>query len=190
MSGEDALGWRQKRDTGRSNMGGRQVDTELDGRHPCRSIKSEAMHIGALAPHDLDALLALYAHLNPADAPLPERPAVEAAWQELLTSPRYNCFGVYLENTLVSTCTLATVPNLTRGCKPYGLIENVVTHPAHRNKGHGKAVLAHALSFAWAQGCYKVMLLTGSKREAVYRFYEAAGFDRNEKQAFVARPAA
>ena len=48
------------------------------------------MHIGALAPHDLDALLALYANLNPADAPLPERPAVEAAWQELLTSPRYN----------------------------------------------------------------------------------------------------
>jgi GNAT superfamily N-acetyltransferase len=82
------------------------------------------------------------------------------------------------------------VPNLTRACRPYGLIENVVTHPNHRNKGHGKAVLAHSLSFAWSQDCYKVMLLTGSKREAVYRFYEAAGFDRNEKQAFVARPAA
>ena len=148
------------------------------------------MHICSVPLHDLDALLALYAHLNPADAPLPERAAVEGVWQELLASPRYQCFGVYLENTLVSTCTLSVVPNLTRACRPYGLVENVVTHPDYRNKGHGRAVLAHALSFAWSQGCYKIMLLTGSKREAVYRFYEAAGFDRNEKQAFVARPAA
>jgi len=148
------------------------------------------MRIDSIPAHDLDALLALYAHLNPADAPLPERPAVEAVWHELLASPRIKHFGVYVGNTLVSTCTLSVAPNLTRACRPYGLVENVVTHPNHRNRGHGKAVLTHALSFAWSQGCYKVMLLTGSKRESVYRFYEAAGFDRNEKQAFVARPAA
>jgi GNAT superfamily N-acetyltransferase len=138
----------------------------------------------------LDALLALYRHLNPSDALLPERAVVESVWQELLASPRYKYFGVYLANELVSSCTLCVIPNLTRACRPYGLIENVVTHRDHRNKGYGRAVLAHALSYAWSQHCYKVMLLTGRKEEAVNRFYESAGFDRNEKQAFVARPAA
>jgi len=51
-----------------------------------------------------------------------------------------------------------------------------------------KAVLAHALDDAWRQNCYKVMLLTGRKDEATLRFYEHAGFDPHDKQAFVAKP--
>ena len=96
--------------------------------------------------------------------------------------------GGFVHDELVTSCVLVTVLNLTRGCKPYGLIENVVTHAAHRNRGYGKAVLAEALSFAWSQGCYKVMLMTGRKDEHTLRFYEQAGFDRHGKQAFVAKP--
>jgi hypothetical protein len=50
--------------------------------------------------------------------------------------------------------------------------------------------LGCALSVAWRQHCYKVMLLTGRKDEGTLRFYEQAGFDRHEKQAFVAKPVA
>jgi GNAT superfamily N-acetyltransferase len=69
------------------------------------------------------------------------------------------------------------------------VIENVVTHAGYRRRGYAKALLTKALADAWAVQCYKVMLLTGRKDEATFRFYEAAGFDRNAKQAFVARPA-
>ncbi|MDM0009985.1 transposase [Variovorax sp. J22G73] len=34
---------------------------------------------------------------------------------------------------------------------------------------------------------YKVMLMTGRKDEATFRFYEAAGFNRDDKQAFIAK---
>jgi GNAT superfamily N-acetyltransferase len=85
-------------------------------------------------------------------------------------------------------CTITVIPNLTRGCRPYGVLENVVTHADHRNRGHGKAILAYALAHAWSQRCYKVMLLTGRKDDATLRFYESAGFDRHDKQAFVAKP--
>jgi hypothetical protein len=34
------------------------------------------------------------------------------------------------------------------------------------------------------------MLLTGRKDDATVKFYTAAGFNRDEKQAFVAKPAA
>ena len=40
------------------------------------------------------------------------------------------------------------------------------------------------MTYAWSRNCYKVMLLTGRKNEATYRFYESAGFDRHAKQAF------
>jgi GNAT superfamily N-acetyltransferase len=148
------------------------------------------MEVRCIAGDQLQELLALYAHLHSDDAPLPEASVVGATWDELLANPRYQHFGGYVNGSLVSTCMLSVVPNLTRGCKPYGLIENVVTHPRHRKHGYGKAVLARALSHAWSVGCYKVMLLTGSKSEATFRFYKSAGFNPHEKQAFIARPAA
>lgn len=146
------------------------------------------MQIRDLDARDLDDLLALYHHLHDADDPLPERGVVEAVWRELLASPRHAYLGGFVDGALVASCTLTVIPNLTRGCRPYGVIENVVTHAAHRKRGHGKALLAHALARAWSQGCYKVMLLTGRKDEATLRFYEGAGFDRHGKQAFVAKP--
>jgi GNAT superfamily N-acetyltransferase len=83
---------------------------------------------------------------------------------------------------------LSIIPNLSRGCRPYGLVENVVTHEGFRRKGCGTAVLAKALALARESGCYKVMLLTGRKDEGIFRFYESAGFDGNDKRAFLARP--
>jgi GNAT superfamily N-acetyltransferase len=148
------------------------------------------MTIRELRPQELQALLALYAHLHEGDDLLPGPEVVESVWAEAMANPRIKYFGGFAAAMLVSSCTLTVVPNLTRACRPYGVIENVVTHAAHRSQGWGKAVLAHALAEAWRQGCYKVMLLTGRKDEATLRFYEQAGFDRHGKQAFVAKPAA
>lgn len=148
------------------------------------------MHIRDIQPHELEMLLDLYGHLHEQDDPLPERSIVESVWLEAMSNPRIRYFGGYLTGELVSTCTLTIIQNLTRACQPYGVIENVVTHAGHRGLGWGKALLAHALAFAWEQRCYKVMLLTGREDERTLRFYEQAGFDRHGKQAFVAKPAA
>jgi len=137
---------------------------------------------------ELGDLLRLYAHLHPSDVPLPDRSSVEAVWKEIQESQNFCYFGVFVDGQLVASCTLSVVPNLTRGCRSYGLIENVVTHKDFRRQGFGAAILAHALDFAWNQNCYKVMLLTGQKSEAVNNFYESAGFDRHAKQAFLAKP--
>ena len=148
------------------------------------------MDIRDLAAHELPELLALYRHLHVADDPLPARDVIEAVWQELQGSSRCRYFGAYLDGRLIASCTLTVIPNLTRACRPYGVVENVVTHVQHRNRGHGQALLRHALGIAWSQGCYKVMLMTGRKDDATLRFYESAGFDRHDKQAFIARPPA
>jgi GNAT superfamily N-acetyltransferase len=146
------------------------------------------MKIREIDSSELDKLLALYTHLHRSDDLLPKRAVVQGVWQQLLSNPWYKYFGGYLGEELITSCTITVIPNLTRGCRPYSVIENVVTHSMHRNQGHGKAILAHALSHAWSAGSYKVMLLTGRKDEATFRFYESAGFDRHEKQAFIAKP--
>ncbi|WP_235514812.1 GNAT family N-acetyltransferase [Acidovorax sp. Root217] len=151
-------------------------------------MQNARMEIRPIERSELPQLLELYAHLHADDEPLPDSGALEDIWKELLGSNRYRYLGAYLDGQLISSCTITIVPNLTRGGRPYGLIENVVTHADHRGHGYAKAVLHDALFFAWAQGCYKVMLMTGRKDEATLRFYESAGFDRHGKQAFIARP--
>lgn len=146
------------------------------------------MLIRHLRSSDLADLLELHGHLHSADDPVPEGGVLESVWNELMSSRRHRYYGGFVDGQLVSSCTLTIIPNLTRGCRPYGVIENVVTHAGHRRRGYGKAVLRQALSEAWAENCYKVMLMTGRKDDAVFDFYRAVGFRQDEKQAFVARP--
>lgn len=148
------------------------------------------MNVREIQSGELESLLSLYTHLHERDDPPPSASIAAAVWSEALANPRIKYFGGFDSGLLVSSCTLTVIPNLTRACRPYGVIENVVTHAAHRGRGWGKALLEFALAAAWRQDCYKVMLLTGRKDEATLRFYEGAGFDRHGKQAFVARPIA
>jgi GNAT superfamily N-acetyltransferase len=145
------------------------------------------MKVRALVTADLRQLLDLYAHLNPDDSPLPDQGSVDAVWSESLANPRIRHFGGFEGDELVAACTICVVPNLTRGCRPYALIENVVTAAGHRRRGWGRAVLSNALAFAWSQDCYKVMLLSGRKDDGVLRFYESVGFKSSEKRGFVVR---
>jgi GNAT superfamily N-acetyltransferase len=128
---------------------------------------------------DLPRLLALYEHLVPDDEAL----SLEVASCILDRFLGYEGSAIFVGETrghLVASCTLVVVPNLTRGGSPYGLIENVVTHGDYRKRGFGKCILDHATTAAWNAGCYKVMLMTGSKSPATFKFYLAAGFEQSK----------
>jgi len=147
------------------------------------------MNIRHATLDDLPALVRLYGFLAPSDQVLdPHDENVVRHWEDILSDPKLHYYLVETDNQIVSTCTMTLVPNLTRGMRPYGLIENVVTDPDFRKQGLGTKVLQHALVEAWQAGCYKVMLLTGSKRESTLHFYEKAGFKRGVKTGFVAHP--
>jgi GNAT superfamily N-acetyltransferase len=146
------------------------------------------IEIRLAAQDDLPRLLALYEHLHRTDDPLPEPPALQRLWNGMLTHPGFKCIVADLNDTLVGSCCLAILPNLTRGGRPYAVVENVVTHSDFRRQGIGTAVVKRALALAWDAGCYKVMLLTGSKRSETLQFYEHCGFKAGEKSGFVARP--
>jgi GNAT superfamily N-acetyltransferase len=142
--------------------------------------------VRSAAEHDLPEVLNLYRHLHPDDPQLPATTA-ERVWSTLLTSSFMNVIVAQAAELLVASCSLAIVPNLARGGRSYGVIESVVTHADYRRLGLGRRVIAHALDVAWQADCYKVLLATGSKREATLRFYEGAGFLRGGKTYFEIR---
>lgn len=138
-------------------------------------------------PEELQSVLDLYRHLHDRDSALPTPEVLQNVWDEICLSPHIRCCGIFLQDKLVSCCIMTVIPNLTRSCRPYALIENVVTLSEQRNKGFGKQLLQYAIDFAWEKNCYKIMLMTGRLNEETFRFYESAGFDRHSKQAFVMR---
>ena len=136
-------------------------------------------------PDDLDAVLALLAQLNPEDAPLDPATA-RTAWAAILARPGLATLVATLDGAVVACLTLVVVPNLSRGARPYAMIENVVTDAAHRGRRIGRTLLDAALRHAWGQDAYKVMLMTGSKKPETLGFYRAAGFT-DDKTAFQIR---
>jgi GNAT superfamily N-acetyltransferase len=134
---------------------------------------------------DLDELLGLYRLLHPEDPEPENNPDTRRIWDEIFNDRCLFYPIVRLDGKIVATCTLAIVKNLTRGQRPYAVVENVMTHPDYRKKGYGTKVLRKATEIAVKQGCYKVMLLTGTKREETLRFYENAGFIRGAKTGLI-----
>jgi GNAT superfamily N-acetyltransferase len=140
---------------------------------------TQELLIRTVNDHDLPQLIGLYQHLIPNEAPISLEMA-EGILDDFLKSSGNAIFAGFLGDTMVSSCTLIVVPNLTRGGRPYCFIENVVTHAAHRKKGYGSAVMQAAIASAWQQNCYKIMLLTGSKDPATLNFYSSAGFEQSK----------
>ena len=97
-------------------------------------------------------------------------------------------FGAFDGPDLASMVTLHLLPNLLWDGRPYALIENVVTRQSKHRQGFGRSVMEFAIEAAWAANAYKIMLMTGQRRNAV-GFYEALGFSGAEKKAMVLRRA-
>lgn len=135
---------------------------------------------------DLKSVLGLYEMLIN-DEDFSDEDSYKATWQDIISDKKITCFIIHEDGVAVATCLISIIPNLTRGQRPYGVIENVVTHSDYRNKGHGKAVIDAAISLAESKNCYKVMLLSASKRTEAHEFYKKIGFDGDSKKGFQKR---
>jgi GNAT superfamily N-acetyltransferase len=139
---------------------------------------------------DLASLLTLFRasdvsrHVEPIER-------AERIWAQSLARDGLTIFVSKADQRIVSTCMLVTFPNLLRGGRQHGVIENVVTHPDYQGRGHGRAVISAALAEAWKQDCHHVLLQSGKPDPRVHRFYEKCGFKPGLRTAYAAqRPAA
>src|SRR6266852_424439 len=135
--------------------------------------------------NDLDSLLALFRVVEVSAFAKP-RERAERIWSEILSQDSVAVFVSDADSAVVATCMLITAPNLLRAGRGHAFLENVVTHPEFRGRGHGRAVVRAALGMAWAKNCHHVLMQSGRKDPRVHRFYESCGFRPGVRIGYVA----
>ena len=133
---------------------------------------------------DLNELLNLYLFLH--EKNIPENSEhLENTWKTIIEDINHHIVVKEINGKIVSSCVCVIVPNLTRNIRPYALIENVVTNEEYRGKGYATECLNYAKEIAIKNNCYKMMLLTGTKNENTLAFYKSAGYNSDDKIAFI-----
>lgn len=133
---------------------------------------------------DLNEILELYLHLHESSVP-EENEILKSTWQDIINDKNHHLIVYEKDGKIVSSCVCVIIPNLTRRVRPYAFVENVVTHKEYRGKGYASACLDFAKQISVEAGCYKMMLLTGSKEEKTLNFYRNAGYNSADKTAFI-----
>lgn len=132
---------------------------------------------------DLKELLELYLHLHEDSIP-EDSEHLHNTWNQIINDPNHHIILNVIDGKIISSCVCVIIPNLTRNVRPYAFVENVVTHEAYRGRGYAGECLDYAKRIALDNNCYKMMLLTGSKKPETWHFYEKAGYNHNDKTAF------
>ena len=134
--------------------------------------------------NDLNELLELYLHLH--EDSIPEMTEyLKDTWNTIVKDKNHHIIVKEVDGRIVSSCVCVIIPNLTRNIRPYAFVENVVTHGDYRGKGYATECLNYAKAIAEKENCYKMMLLTGSKKESTLDFYRRAGYNSSDKTAFI-----
>lgn len=134
--------------------------------------------------NELDSLLNLYLFLHEKNIPeLTEH--LKEIWKTIMNDKNHHIVVKEIDGMIVSSCVCVVIPNLTRNIRPYAFIENVVTHAVYRGKGYATECLSYAKTIAQKSGCYKMMLLTSSKKVSTLKFYSNAGYNSSDKTAFI-----
>ncbi|MGN0594696.1 MAG: GNAT family N-acetyltransferase [Hominimerdicola sp.] len=133
---------------------------------------------------DFDGLFELYTQLHNNEIPLRDQ-KLEDLWNTITNDRNHHIIVCEKGGKIVSSCVCVIIPNLTHNQRPYAFIENVITHKDYRNKGLATACLDYAKEIALKENCYKMMLLTGSKKDSTLNFYRRAGYNSEDKTAFI-----
>ena len=133
---------------------------------------------------ELHGLLELYTHLHEDSVP-EDSTMLRETWRAIVCDPNHHIIVCTADGIIVSSCVCVVVPNLTRGIRPYAFVENVVTHKNYRGRGYATACLNYAREISKKAGCYKMMLLTGSKDASTHVFYKNAGYNSSDKTAYI-----
>ena len=133
---------------------------------------------------DLEELLELYLNLH--EESIPEQSdRLSGAWEQILEDQNHHLIVNEINGKIVSSCVCVIIPNLTRNVRPYAFLENIVTHKDYRGKGLASECLEYAKQIAKDCNCYKMMLMTGSRKKETLDFYKRCGYNSTDKTAFI-----
>lgn len=113
---------------------------------------------------------------------MPEKTAeLLQIWDTIFQDENHHVIVAEENGKIVSSCVCVIIPNLTHNQQPYAFIENVITDEKFRKRGLATQCLDYAKEIAIKENCYKMMLLTGSKKKSTLDFYRKAGYNSDDK---------
>ena len=156
----------------------------MDTKNEILEVVGDITMVREVNERELSKLLELYLHLH--EETIPEMTQhLEKTWNTIIQDKNHHIIIKEIDGKIVSSCVCVIIPNLTRNIRPYAFVENVVTHSDYRGNGYATECLNYARVIAEREHCYKMMLLTGSKKEAILNFYSNAGYNSTDKTAFI-----
>lgn len=133
------------------------------------------LRVRAAVLEDFGALLRVYEEDRSTEPTDRER----ETWRTMLVTDNLSVYVAEVDEQVVGTATLLTMPNLTYACEPTAFIEAVVVRTPWRRQGIATSMLEHLLEDARAAGCNKVQLLSHKRHAAdgAHELYEKLGFE-------------
>ncbi|MER5645390.1 GNAT family N-acetyltransferase [Streptosporangium sp. NPDC002524] len=132
-------------------------------------------------PEDLLAVLQVYAAEQDRgdDSPRAVSDLEQRTWARMMRSGDLTVYLAEVDDRVVGTATLMTMPNLTYGCAPTAFVEAVVVTVGHRRTGVATAIMRRLLDDTRSAGCNKVQLLSHKRHAAggAHRLYTSLGFE-------------
>jgi ribosomal protein S18 acetylase RimI-like enzyme len=103
---------------------------------------------------------------------------------KIINNPELGAVLVLREqNTILGMVNLLFTVSTALG-ERVALLEDMVVSPNARGAGAGSELLRHAVSFARAEGCKRITLLTDGDNFAAQRFYARHGFSASSMVPF------
>ncbi len=140
--------------------------------------------IREITKNDFEGLMSLYMQLHGNSMPEKDE-EITALWKRILNDKDHHIIVYEEDGKIVSSCVCVIIPNLTHNQQPYAFVENVITDENYRKRGLATKCLDYAKQIALNENCYKLMLLTGSKQDSTLNFYRDAGYNSEDKTAFI-----
>ncbi|MGH8688415.1 MAG: GNAT family N-acetyltransferase [Burkholderiales bacterium] len=142
------------------------------------------MELGGATQADVSQLVELLGLLFTQEHELsPDAAKQRRALQAILADPtRARIYVAREGDQVVAMAALHFTTSTAEGGKVAGL-EDCVVHPDHRGRGVGKALLAHVIDRARAEGALRVMLLTDGDNARAQALYRKLGFTPSQMLA-------
>ena len=109
------------------------------------------------------------------------RPAYEAAFAAIATSPHVTLYVVQEDREVVGAFQLVITPGLTGRGSVRARLESVQVRADRRSRGIGAELVAHAVAEARRAGASAMELTSNKHRPEAHRFYQRLGFLRSHE---------